>query len=462
MLPNPSNRSPWLHYTPRNRSVVKLKQDQQVNIAVVGAGIAGITTAYFLLKHTSLPQIALVEAGRAAHGASGHNGGFLATYFERSFRGLAAEFGLQAAAEAQRDLDTAWDLLDEILLDTQISVPIYKFTGYSAIKTKAQVLGFLEDNHLKAAGGLSIEPLLIAESVSWREQIPAKYDPYFSFAKQSDILDLLQSKDDSYIALLQSRKGASNSALLCELLVEWMLKRYPERLQLFEQTKIDEVILESNQAKLRSQDNHTLIAEKVILCTNGFEHFDITNLAGQELNHKFHYLVRGIVGYMAGYLEERVVAPIEISYLPELQQTAKDIFTEEEYFYLTRRPVEHLKQEHTLVCLGGPETLLEDTAHYQHGDVYPKFALKKFNEFLEKTYQLKKRDHLDYQFLWHGLMGFTPNGVRLVGPEPYNPILYYNLGCNGVGLLPSIFGGRKIARFIAGEELPPSIFDPKR
>jgi glycine/D-amino acid oxidase-like deaminating enzyme len=59
-------------------------------------------------------------------------------------------------------------------------------------------------------------------------------------------------------------------------------------------------------------------------------------------------------------------------------------------------------------------------------------------------------------------MGFTPNGVRLIGPEPYNPILYYNLGCNGVGLLPSIYGARKIARFIVGEKLKPSIFDPKR
>jgi glycine/D-amino acid oxidase-like deaminating enzyme len=57
-------------------------------------------------------------------------------------------------------------------------------------------------------------------------------------------------------------------------------------------------------------------------------------------------------------------------------------------------------------------------------------------------------------------MGFTPNGIRLVGPEPLNPVLLYNLGCNGVGLMPSIFGGRKIARFLAGEVLPPSMFDP--
>ncbi len=57
-------------------------------------------------------------------------------------------------------------------------------------------------------------------------------------------------------------------------------------------------------------------------------------------------------------------------------------------------------------------------------------------------------------------MGFTPNGIRLVGPEPLNPILYYNLGCNGVGLLPSIYGGLKIAQHISGQKVAASMFDP--
>ncbi len=60
-------------------------------------------------------------------------------------------------------------------------------------------------------------------------------------------------------------------------------------------------------------------------------------------------------------------------------------------------------------------------------------------------------------------MGYTKNGVRLIGPEPQNPVLLYNLGCNGVGILPSVHGGRQIARFLAREPVPRSIFDiPKR
>jgi glycine/D-amino acid oxidase-like deaminating enzyme len=68
---------------------------------------------------------------------------------------------------------------------------------------------------------------------------------------------------------------------------------------------------------------------------------------------------------------------------------------------------------------------------------------------------------LPYDFHWHGLMGYMDGMVRVIGPHPGRPSLLYNLGCNGVGFLPSISGGQRVARILAGEALPPSIFDPR-
>ena len=39
--------------------------------------------------------------------------------------------------------------------------------------------------------------------------------------------------------------------------------------------------------------------------------------------------------------------------------------------------------------------------------------------------------------------------------------LFYNLGCNGIGILPSIAGSFRIAKLINNEVLEESIFDPK-
>jgi hypothetical protein len=57
-------------------------------------------------------------------------------------------------------------------------------------------------------------------------------------------------------------------------------------------------------------------------------------------------------------------------------------------------------------------------------------------------------------------MGYTKNGIRLIGHDRYNSLLLYNLGCNGVGILPSIFGGKKIALFLKNEVHKKSVFDP--
>jgi glycine/D-amino acid oxidase-like deaminating enzyme len=69
--------------------------------------------------------------------------------------------------------------------------------------------------------------------------------------------------------------------------------------------------------------------------------------------------------------------------------------------------------------------------------------------------------HLAYDFHWHGLMGYNDGGIRVVGAHPAHPRVLYNLGCNGVGFLPSICGGQRIAWILAGATLPASIFDPR-
>jgi glycine/D-amino acid oxidase-like deaminating enzyme len=58
-------------------------------------------------------------------------------------------------------------------------------------------------------------------------------------------------------------------------------------------------------------------------------------------------------------------------------------------------------------------------------------------------------------------MGYSSSRVRVVGRHPRHPALMYNLGCNGVGFLPSIYGGHRIAQLIDGQALEPTIFDPR-
>lgn len=453
------NQSPWLYQMARTRVSMGLARNMEADTAIVGGGIAGVATAYFTLTCTN-KSVVLLEMGKVAHGATGHNGGFLATYFERSFISLVKEFGLALAAQGQRDVESAWELLEHMRTTAKLRTPIWTFTGYAAIATKEELLIHLQNLALRAQAGLEVAPLLVAEDAPLEARIANEYKGLYRLIARSELVELLEVKDPDYFAALPEKKGCTNSAALCEELIQYLLVTYPDRFTLCEHTPVQEIWLEGEGAVVSSGD-YAVQSKRVVLCTNGFENVRIVNTAGPDINNKFHHLVRGIVGYMAGYIEPAERPPTEISFLPKSPRTSDDVYAEEPYFYLTRRPFGGGDGEaQSLVSIGGPEALMDDTNDYKVDHDYPVRAKQDIDSFLQTTYAPVRSEGEEYKFLWHGLMGFTPNGIRLVGPEPLNPVLLYNLGCNGVGLMPSIFGGRKIARFLDGEALPPSMFDP--
>jgi len=194
-----------------------------------------------------------------------------------------------------------------------------------------------------------------------------------------------------------------------------------------------------------------------VLCTNGFEKITIINEAGLDINTKFHHTVQGVVGFMSGYLKKYDKPPIAISYMVKGDSTL-----EGDYYYLTRRQFEHEENSDlNLISVGGPEIVLEDTALYESDQDYPAEAEASIDAFVKSYFEQNLKKEINYEFKWHGLMGYTTNGIRLVGVEPKNPVLLYNLGCNGIGILPSIYGGKRISQILNGEKLEPSIFDPK-
>jgi len=453
------NNSPWLYQLRRIRPVSHLQYDLESDLAIIGGGIAGVATAYYALKHTD-QNVVVVEAGKVAHGATGHNAGQLVSYFERPFSELVKEFGLDMAAAGQLAVESAWGLLDDIFQETQLRTPIHQFTGYAAGRDIDEVLVHIKNNQFRLKAKLSPQLIMVAEEAPEAKGIPKRFNSLFAYMPHKDILSLLETDDARYIAALPGRKGVMNSALFCEELLGYLIAKYPSRFTLAEHTPVNQLILDKDHAVL-SSDKHVITAKKVVLCTNGFERITILNKAGKQVNARFHQVVRGSVGYMAGYLEEMDKPSTAISYLPA-RQAGTDAFSSEPYFYLTRRPFEmEDNQHHNLVCVGGPEALMDDTNGYHVDHEYPVEAQGQIDRFLHETYKHSKGRKIDYKFKWHGLMGYTPSGVRVIGPDPVNPVLHYNLGCNGVGLLHSIYGGLKISQFLNAVPLKPSIFDPR-
>lgn len=77
------------------------------NIVVIGGGIAGVSTAYFLSISPHLPKsttITLVEGTRIAAGASGYSGGFLAKDWHGSATASLAAMSYDLHARLAREM----------------------------------------------------------------------------------------------------------------------------------------------------------------------------------------------------------------------------------------------------------------------------------------------------------------------------------------------------------------------
>ncbi|MFA9289064.1 MAG: NAD(P)/FAD-dependent oxidoreductase [Weeksellaceae bacterium] len=448
------NRSPWIAELDAARKSHTPNLKTEYDVSIVGGGIAGMMTAYYALKNTN-HSVILVEADRLGHGASGHNGGQMVDYFEKPFSEIVTEYGLPMAIAGQKAVTSAFDLIEEVFQETKIEIPFARVTGYAGCTTLEQLLNHLENKYLKHSGGLQVEHAMLAEGLIKPADIPEKYAELYEWVPQQTILDHLETKNPIYIALLKSRKGTMNSALFVEKLADYLLLTYADRFTIREHAPVfevnlypKEVILETNQSKIKSK--------YAVLCTNGFEGMHITNEGGLDVNHMFHQNISGVIGYMAGYLETAEKPPKAVSYFPPSATGSSD----DTYFYVTRR--NHMWEEiqRSLVTIGGgSEDFHEELAKYSKHMPYSAAAFKELDTFLTQTYE-ENKNGVDYVFKWHGLMGYTKSGIRSVGAEPANGRLLYNLGCNGVGLLPSIYGGKKISEHLTGEPPEMTIFDP--
>ena len=99
-----TNNSPWLKQLARTRPIARTESINDTDFVIVGGGIAGVTTAYYLLLNTD-KNICLLEGDKIAHGATGHNAGQLVLDFERPLSDLVKQFGFDLVMSSIRDLD---------------------------------------------------------------------------------------------------------------------------------------------------------------------------------------------------------------------------------------------------------------------------------------------------------------------------------------------------------------------
>ena len=265
----------------RGRAGTAASSDTTADIVIVGAGIAGIATAFFALRATT-GSVMLVERDRVARGASGRNAGQLTTYFERPLCAIADEFGWEQAAAAQRDVEGANDLLDLMVAETAAQVRVERFPGHMGMFNRHHLAVHLRCMSIRERGGLRQQTCVVSEDADYLADLPAEFASLYSVVPQSRVRELLEVDDDRYSAVLTAPAGTANSGLLCQQVLAHLIRTHGERFLYADCTNVDRVVVDDEGVVVHA-GGRRVTATHVALCTNGFVDHRIEDAAGSPI-----------------------------------------------------------------------------------------------------------------------------------------------------------------------------------
>lgn len=111
----PIPRSMWLETAGEYEPNPPLQGEASVDVAIIGGGFTGLTTAYELLRADPAIRVAVLEAREIGYGASGRNGSFAMTVVGLGFAGTALIKGKEFLRRAHRYMMRAVDELDALV-----------------------------------------------------------------------------------------------------------------------------------------------------------------------------------------------------------------------------------------------------------------------------------------------------------------------------------------------------------
>ena len=238
-------KSFWLStrgYTPGQ----PLHGDIKVDVAIIGGGFTGLSTAYHLKKLQPGLSVALLESQVIGYGASGRNGGFNMTLFGMTLSTTALRFGREKTRQAhfymERAVDTLRDLVAELGLDCDYEHPGFLRVATSE-KYKNRIMHEVELAHKLGLSGIEwIDAGQLAEQVRSPQYLGAWSEP---------------------------RCGILNPA---KLAWSWRDVIAGQGVDIYENTPVQSIASSSAGVILRTPGG-TVSAAKAVLATNAWSHF---------------------------------------------------------------------------------------------------------------------------------------------------------------------------------------------
>ncbi|MFI1508807.1 NAD(P)/FAD-dependent oxidoreductase [Streptomyces sp. NPDC020597] len=151
----------WLDTAPQGPDRSRTDVRGEVDVAVIGAGLTGLSTALHLARKGA--NVHVFEKDTIGFGASGRNGGMATTGLSIGFRQAVARYGFDTARAYLMTYQDAVDTLERLVAEEGIDCDFAR-TGKLVLASKPAHVEGLRKTHEIMSGRLGLETRLIPRS----------------------------------------------------------------------------------------------------------------------------------------------------------------------------------------------------------------------------------------------------------------------------------------------------------
>ncbi len=230
------NQSFWVSQTPDYHPNPPLREDITADLAIIGGGFTGVSTAYHFSQRYPDKRVVLLEAKSLANGASGRNGGLMLNW-----TALMGDYDAELIARIYQTTQAGIQMIRAIIERHQLAVT-YRVDGTLTLYTDAQRA---EAAHAEVEYYQSLGiPEQYLDSAALAHKLPAR---------------------GAYGAVLDPNSGQINGAQLVRGLRPVLLERGVE---IYEGTPVLK-IREGSEITLTTP-NAEVRAKAMVIATNGY------------------------------------------------------------------------------------------------------------------------------------------------------------------------------------------------
>lgn len=364
------------------------------DVAIVGAGITGLSSAYWLLKKDPDLRIALIEKGRIAFGASGRNAGFITCGSVEHFNRLVERWGRERANEIWQFSEENLRLIEkEIIKGDGAPLGFEKKGSFSLASTEAELHELTKTAELMRTFGIGVEEL---DSAAITKRVGA-------------------------IHFAGGIKYLSDASVDPVKLCHKIYSLIKDKVTLFDHTEVYKTEQDGDQVKIYA-DKVRIEASMAVLSLNGYS-ANVDPYFADKI-----YPTRGQVLMMEPvphFMEGPCYANFVLDYFRQI-------------------PTGEL-------LIGGFRQLEKETEVGYSDHITPRIQTSLF-EFVQKY--LPQFEGAKVTHRWAGIMGFSADGQPMVGSLPNSPQVFFVGGYTGHGIGLAFHSAKCVADLIFGEEIP--------